>query len=126
IDHGRVPMPIGRRSVAPQHYLVTWTNGHALGSATVRDRNREVLLDLRLGRQGGLRINHRCHAAAVTGVAVHWNVYIKLSCLRTPPALLETAGGGHSAILTVELQLDNHLMGRGRDEGDVGRILSRA
>src|SRR5262249_48743219 len=120
IDHGRISKPVGRRPVAAEHDLIIRADGHALWEVTVVVRNREVRHDLRVSRQAGLRINPRNPPAGP--IAGHWTVLIKLSCLPTPPTLLETAGGLHGTICTVEYQppVGDHFMGFGRDERDEG------
>ena len=117
----------GRRSVAAEHDLVVRADGHSLGEIAVRVRNREARLD-----QHGVAIDHR-NRAPWPG-AVHWNVLIEFSSLRTPLALLEAAGGVDASTVdwpaerrrlgtrcAVKHELAKHLMRRGRDEGDEGR-----
>ena len=86
IDDDRIPMPIGRRSVAAEQDLVLRADGHSLREVAVLVRNREARLDLH-----GLAIDYR-NRASWPG-ADHWNVLIQFPGLRTPLALLEAAGG---------------------------------
>ena len=65
-----------------------WADGHALRAGAVLERNREDFVDLH-----GLGIDHRNLRLPWPPGPLTWNVLIKFSGLRTPPALLEAVGG---------------------------------
>ena len=75
------------------------------GPAQSSMRNREWFLDLHV-----LGIDHRnCVLPAVR--AVDWNVLIKFSGLRTPPALLEAVGGFGVPFLPSNMSCANDFIG---------------
>src|SRR5262249_9456455 len=102
----------------------------ALREGAVVNVNREGFLGVRPSRRDIFGIDHRnptrFHTVDHRVGGDLWNVLIKFSGLRTPPALFEAAARGvGGAVRAIKREPSYNFMGRGRDEGDEGRVLTR-